>query len=395
MSDSATLLGAFRNNNFEEGRLILKENKNLLKSMDDYNRSQIFEKAIREQSRETLQFFIAEGIIETDIYEYDGFKGSIFESIVRNQQFDESFIAFLDDFFSKLDSLNDEVMGHTLLSYAIEEGADIEVVKSLVKAGCDVNYTNNSDDTFLHRIASNNRMRPEKALAYLEFFIQEGLDINAENVVNKTALSYSLSRQKEAQMDLLLQQGADPNHQDDKGKSSFYEVVVDYLDIKLYDKLKEYQSPDLNQVNSEQTTILFEYARRIHDSSESTIKLLVKLIEDGGDLLLPSIYYGNGKTPIEAIAEKSFDVFKAVIDLDVIDINHIDKDGNNLLHIVCAFNVNYDNEQARDTYKKAKLLIEKGIDSNLINSKEQTALMLASDDNLKLKTVELLLKNKS
>ncbi|RZL64022.1 MAG: hypothetical protein EOO93_07405, partial [Pedobacter sp.] len=67
--------------------------------------------------------------------------------------------------------------------------------------------------------------------------------------------------------------------------------------------------------------------------------------------------------------------------------------GNTLLHKVCAQNVNYDAEKARELYKKVKLLIENDADVSDTNDQDKTALMLASDDNLKTKTVELLMKN--
>jgi ankyrin repeat protein len=66
-----------------------------------------------------------------------------------------------------------------------------------------------------------------------------------------------------------------------------------------------------------------------------------------------------------------------------------------LLHQVCAFNVNYDQEVARQLYQKVKLLIEAGADPNATNDRDQTPMMLAAQDNLKVKTVELLLKHKA
>jgi ankyrin repeat protein len=48
---------------------------------------------------------------------------------------------------------------------------------------------------------------------------------------------------------------------------------------------------------------------------------------------------------------------------------------------------------AKETYRKAKLLLEQGADISITNDKDETALMLASGDNLKIKTVELLMKS--
>ena len=78
--------------------------------------------------------------------------------------------------------------------------------------------------------------------------------------------------------------------------------------------------------------------------------------------------------------------------MDSIDINEQDNEGNTLLHKVCAYNVNYDAEAAKETYRKVKLLLENGADKDIANDKDETPLMLASGDNLKIKTVELLMK---
>lgn len=54
--------------------------------------------------------------------------------------------------------------------------------------------------------------------------------------------------------------------------------------------------------------------------------------------------------------------------------------------------MNYEADKAKETYRKVKLLLENAADKNITNNKDQTALALASDDNLKIKTVELLMK---
>lgn len=60
---------------------------------------------------------------------------------------------------------------------------------------------------------------------------------------------------------------------------------------------------------------------------------------------------------------------------------------------MCLFDVNYDAEAAKETYRKVKLLLENGADKDITNDKDETALMIASGDNLKIKTVELLMKS--
>ncbi|MNR10898.1 Ankyrin repeats (3 copies) [compost metagenome] len=92
------------------------------------------------------------------------------------------------------------------------------------------------------------------------------------------------------------------------------------------------------------------------------------------------------------MAEKKSEILQTALTNGNIDINRQDDEGNTLLHKVCAYNVNYEAEKAKETYRKVKLLLENGADKNITNNKDQTALALASDDNLKIKTVELLMK---
>jgi ankyrin repeat protein len=130
----------------------------------------------------------------------------------------------------------------------------------------------------------------------------------------------------------------------------------------------------------------------LNGSSERDIIFLKKLIEDGADPYQPASYYSKSVSPLNMIAEKSAAVLEGVLETGAIDVNRQDDKGNTLLHLVCAYNVNYEQDKAKETYRKVKLLLDQGADSSITNDNDQTALMLASDDNLKAKTVELLMK---
>ena len=103
-------------------------------------------------------------------------------------------------------------------------------------------------------------------------------------------------------------------------------------------------------------------------------------------------HYGQPKSGIDFIVEKKSDILKSVLENVSLDINEQDNQGNTILHKVCAYNVNYDAEAAKEIYRKVKLLLENGADKDITNDKDENALTLASTDNLKIKTVELLMK---
>ncbi|MGN8070096.1 ankyrin repeat domain-containing protein [Mucilaginibacter sp. 22184] len=371
----------------------IKNGEKLPKTIFDFNKSQIFDKLLRDKQFEILNYFVKDKTIETDIYEYDSFDKSIFASIIRNLSDDSESNGFLRDFMTKFDSINDEVGAKTLLSYFFENFAKLEHIKILIEAGCNINFKNNAEENLLHQVINTYSRYPELSLSYLSLLINEGLDINDANIVKKTPLIAAIERNRKEYIDLLLQNGADPNHIDKDGNTAFFYAVAHQQNLGLYNQLREYDTPQFDLLNKNQVSLLFEYMRMITGPSESTLELLSKLIHDGADLYQESLYYQNPATPVNLIAEKDPAVLETIIDTGVLDINRQDNEGNTLLHKVCAYNVNYEERKAKETYRKVKLLLENGADASITNNKDQTALMLASDDNLKIKTVELLMKN--
>lgn len=392
---------AINSNNFSNALELLTTGDKLSKTINDFNKSQLFDKLFQEKQFEILLHFIKDKTIETDVYEFDSFDKSIFQSVTRYLKNDEESIAFFKEFISKFDNLNDEVATKTLLGYFFEKGASLESIKILIDAGCDVNFKNNAEENFIQQIVKTNLSRfdltyedqYDLAASYIELLINEGLDIDAPNIVQETALITAVKFHKKQFLALLLQNGANPNHTDKSGNTAFFYAVAHQLDLEMYEIMREFHVPQFDLVNRDQVTLLFEYTRMMSGTSERYLELLKKLIEDGADVYQSSMYYGEEKTSLDLIAEKSSEILQTVFDTGVIDVNRQDNSGNTLLHKVCAYNVNYEAEKAKETYRKVKLLLENGADTSITNDKDQTALMLASDDNLKIKTVELLMKN--
>ncbi|MNW15076.1 hypothetical protein D3C71_2134740 [compost metagenome] len=80
------------------------------------------------------------------------------------------------------------------------------------------------------------------------------------------------------------------------------------------------------------------------------------------------------------------------MDKGYLDLSYVDNLGNTLLHKVCQVNLNYDENKSRDLYKKVKYLVGEGVDPQLENVADKKAVDYAMEENVKVKTVEWLLK---
>lgn len=384
---------------FEEAKSMMHNGEKLSKSIQEHHKSSIFDHLAREKQYEILNMMLKDKTIETDIYEFDSFDKSIFQAIVRNLGNDDEDIAFFNEFIIHFDNLNDELNTKTLLSYFFENGVSLALIKACINAGCTTTFKNNAEENYIHQVVKssfrrynlNDEQTTDLLKGYIDILLNEGVDINEGNVVQESPLITAIKFNKKNLIAHLLENGADPNHTDRDGNSAFFYAVAHLQSENIYDTLRNFASPAFDQVNKNGETLLFEYVRVI-SNSESGIKFLKKLIEDGADLYQESTWYGADKTPLDIIAEKQADILQAVLETREVDVNRADNKGNTLLHKVCAYNVNYEAEKAKETYRKVKLLLENGADIAITNDQDQTALMLASDDNLKIKTVELLMK---
>jgi ankyrin repeat protein len=384
---------------FEEAKTLIQNGEKLSKTIQEHQKSSILDNLVREKQYEILNMMVKDKTIETDIYEFDNFDKSIFQSIVRSLGDTDEDIAFFNDFITHFDNLNDEVNTKTLLAYLFENGVSLGLIKACIDAGCATNFKNNAEENYIHQVVKsffrryglNDEQTTDLLKGYIDILINGGVDVNEGNVVQETPLITAIKFNKKNLIAHLLENGADPNHTDRDGNSAFFYAVAHSQSESVYDTLRDFASPDFDQINKDGVNLLFEYARMM-SNSESGVNFLKKLIEDGADLYQTSKWYSADKTPLDVIAEKQADILQAVMETGKVDINRTDDEGNTLLHKVCAYNVNYEADKAKETYRKVKILIENGADTAISNDKDQTALMLASDDNLKIKTVELLMK---
>jgi hypothetical protein len=115
-------------------------------------------------------------------------------------------------------------------------------------------------------------------------------------------------------------------------------------------------------------------------------------LEHGADLTAASLWYQKDKTGVDWLAEHTSTTLQEIVEKGFLDPSYSDNEGNTLLHKVCQVDLNYDENKARDLYKKVKYLVDKGVDPQLENTADKKAVDYAMDDNIKVKTVEWLLK---
>lgn len=390
-----------RSKDFNSAIAALGNGEKFPKDMHIQTKALMYEILIEAKRFDILHLFVQKKIIETDIYEYDNFDHSFFYVLFTYRKIDEEIHDFFDEFIGHFENINDEIKGHTLLSYAFIKSSNLRTIQTLINAGCDVNFRNNEDENIIHQLIKSpelvHNMSSENYYKlfnqYVDILVDHGVMVDSTDNKNETALISALRFRKVNLLDILLSNGANPAHVDHDGNNAFYYAIIWNHDLDVYGKLCEYASPELNDLNSSAQTILFNYVTEINfDGIEKNQAIITQLINDGADVYRLCNRYGEQKTSLDAAAGKSVEIIEAILETGVVDLNAQDSNGDTLLHKVCAFNINDDHDKAKETYRKVKLLLEKGADFTITNDKDQTALMLASSDNYKAKTVELLMK---
>jgi ankyrin repeat protein len=396
MSAHSTLTQALLDGKMDEARALIAAGETVEAQYFQNNRTQIFRNLVRHKAAEIVDFLIKGGQIQTDIYELDTFEYSFYQALAKETTEEESSLGFLKAFLDKTGNRNDEVKGQTLLGFFLHESAAPAAIQCLIETGCDVRYKDNAERNFIHHVIGTRMQRNELKLAYLQLLIQEGVEVDAKDIEGNTTLLAAVKENLPGGfIELLLQQDANPNEQNHKGITAFYEAVTRQQGKETYQLLKQFSSPDFDLTTKDGQHLFTSFVKGLSDNPpESQKALLLELLQDGANIYQTSPYYEAPKSGADWIAEKSVELLKTVLDAGAIEINRRDDKGNTLLHKVCGFNVNYDVNAAKETYRKAKLLLEAGADPELTNDKDETPLTLAQQDNLKIKTVELLLKAK-
>jgi uncharacterized protein len=390
MLTKTPLLEAINSANFTTAEELIRTGERIPDGLQSYHLTQLYEILVAKKGFAVLKALAANGQIVTDVYELEKFDESIFKPLIKRLPADDESLAFLREFVSGAQNINDEVDGKTLLAYAFESQAEPVIVRALIDAGCRTDFKNNAEDNLISQVVRINLMPEPKQQAYIEMLLQEGVDVNETNVVKQTALHIAVERDKRHLVDILLQHGAQPNDQDKSGNSAFFYALAHKFDRGVYEKLSANTPADFSLFNKDGQTPLSEFLRMMQGGANEAA-LLEQLLVDGADLDHATPYYNTPKSGWDWIIEKPTEVLQMALQKTGTDVNHQDNEGNTLLHKVCAINPNYEQNKAREIYKKAKMLLDAGADPSITNTQDKKPMDLAATDNLKAKTVEILL----
>ena len=163
-----------------------------------------------------------------------------------------SFIEYLlDNGFSLKDK---DKFGNTAV-FGASRNININVIKTMVSRGGDLKETDNYGHTILMYLFRNahNRDNSDISLEMVKYLLENGVDVNARNNINQTALMFAVDSVVDPKfIELLIAAGADINAEDDNGYNA-YRIAKEYNPnpaiaetIKKYMTMASYKETPFN-----------------------------------------------------------------------------------------------------------------------------------------------------
>lgn len=385
------------NDSEEELILYLTENYKIIPAD---KREQLLTTVMQNKKWKVFDYMIDHELINTELFEYDSFDDRLLSPIISQTKYFSTedlteYLPHFENFLNALDDINEELAGHNILSYALENGFPLEVVEAIFQNGIKQDFHNRAEQNYLHIALSQRQNRTENYTHNISsFLIDNGIDVNKEDIVKKTPLYVALENNyivKPETIKLLLDNGVDVNAVDNKGISPIFYVSAYSKNLELLRLFLEYGTPDFNLLNKEGENLLNGFLK-YSQASDTDNEMLMLLLDNGATLSATSKYYDKEKSGIDWVIEKPSELLKLLLDKDLIDVNEINNDGQTILIKVCQINPNYEEAVAKDLYRKVKYLLKAGADSSIEDRFDKKAIDYAMGDNMKSKIVETLLE---
>ncbi|KAG4087429.1 ankyrin repeat-containing domain protein [Neocallimastix lanati (nom. inval.)] len=254
--------------------------------------------------------------------------------------------------------------GNTALVYAVKYG-NIELVKTMVKYGANINVKSNNGKPILIIAVKNNNIE------IVRYLIKCGIDLNNVDNNGDSALSIAIRCELLEISKILIDNGANINIKDGSSNTLLLTSLLTNNE-ELYSYLLN-KCNDLNIKNYDDKTVLNIFTEK---EDLNKVKLIIYY---GADINSVDIY---GNTPLLiAINKKNDQLINYLIDYGA-DINIRDKNGDTPLIIATK----------RNYIKCCEKLIQSDVNVNCKDSYGNTPLMIAIKHE-KIELVKMLIKD--
>ena len=217
----------------------LKQNSS---SLPQGKLEQVVSTSIQRKKWEVFKYCIDSELIQTELFEYDSFNDRMLSALFLqfktiSQTDPGEWLPHFAYFLDQLDDINEQLAGHNLLSFLIQEGHHIAMINATIDRGITMDYINGAEENYLH-LACNQRKnnQPGYGIELIKLFLDHGVDINKQNIEGKTPIFMVMGNYRLCNSEvlrLLLDNGADPLHMDKAGLSPIYIAAVHLHDANL------------------------------------------------------------------------------------------------------------------------------------------------------------------
>lgn len=395
--DQQVFFDKIYNSSEEELITYLKE---YYKAIPEDKKEQLLSTVMQRKKWKVFDYMIESELIETELFEYDSFNDNLLNPILFQTKYFNTedlteYLPHFENFLDALDDINEELAGYNILSYSLENGLPKEIIEIIFKKGIKHDFHTKAEQNYLHIALSQRQNRNDGYTHEIShFLIDNGIDINKEDIVKKTPLYLALENNfivKQETIKLLLESGADVNIADNKGITPLFYVSAYNRNLELLRLLLEYGTPDFDQLNQEGENLLNGFLK-YSQASEADKEMLILLLDNGASLSATSQHYNKEKSGLDWVIEKPSELLKFLLEKDLIEVNDVDNDGQTILMKVCQINPNFEESVAKDLYRKIKYLLKAGADPSVEDRFDKKAIDYAMEDNMKSKIVETLLE---